>query len=140
MKRIIRTIAQKLYKRYRSYKAPHTTSAQSNKAPAPPQAPPKAPEPKDKVASLDIDIIPSPNPQACKYELSVHFTDEAFSFSSPPQGVSHTFAQEILSLDGVHSIFGFQNFITVKKHPSTTWTDLHPKIEDILKKSFGSLV
>ena len=142
MKRIIRTIAQKLYKRYRSYKSPRTTPAQANKTTPKAQYSHQAtsipPEQQDAIATLDIDIIPSPNPNACKYELSIDISKEAFSFSDITRAQAHPLAYDLFSLEGVHSVFGFQNFITVKKHPQAQWADLHPQVEELLQKTFGS--
>ena len=134
MKRYIRKLAQKLYRVYRAKKYPATQTEPANIMP---QTPPVA-QPIKKSQEVEIDIIPSPNPNACKYELSVQVAEEAFSFDSVGSAQTHPLAHAVLSVDGVQSIFGFQNFITIKKHPEMQWSTLHPHIEAILQKSCAS--
>ena len=137
MKRYIRKVAQKLYRVYRAKKYPDTQKPINTTPQAPPQAPPVI-QPIKEPQEVDIDIIPSPNPNACKYELSVQVAEEAFSFDSVGSAQTHPLAHAVLSVDGVQSIFGFQNFITIKKHPEMQWSTLHPHIEAILQKSCAS--
>ena len=144
MKRHIRKIAQRLYKLYKARKKsalhdePNSEIASPPESPTPPQTQ-TSPAVETPPNFLDIDIVPSPNPNACKYEVSVIFTNEAFSFSDVNLARDNPLALALLSLEGVHSIFGFQNFITVKKHPQAQWIDLHPQVEALLQKSLASL-
>ena len=134
----IRKIAQRLYKKYKG-KNPSSPSPQR---PAPPsqQAPPQQhtppePEPVVEEPSVSVDISETPNPQACKYDVSVQVSEKSFSFSKSNMPVDHNLANALLSIEGVESVFGVHTFITATKSAAVNWDTLHPKITAVLQKN-----
>ena len=138
----IRRIAQKLYKRYKgkSSNPPQSSPQQSSPQQSSPQQPspqqssvnpePIAPEP-----SISVDISETPNPQACKYDVSVQVSEKSFSFSKSDMPVDHELANALLSVEGVESVFGVHTFITATKSSAVDWDTLHPKITAVLQKN-----
>jgi len=130
----IRKIAQKLYKKYkgknRSTQVPPVQSdpPKSN----PPKPPPVAPAP-----SISVDISDTPNPQACKYDVSVKVSEKSFSYSKSDMPIEHTLANALLAIDGVESVFGVHTFITATKSPAAEWDTIHPKITTVLQKNLS---
>ena len=65
---------------------------------------------------------PSPNPNALKFELDVTLP-ETISFRSSEEAVAagNDFAAAVLSADGVVSLFGTNDFVTVTRRPGAAW-------------------
>ena len=126
----IRKIAQKLYKKYRS-------ARKGSSAYTPPTVHAPTPEPPPVEPSITVDISETPNPQACKYDVSVQVSEQSFSYSKTDLPIDHTLAQALLSVDGVTSVFGVHTFITVTKQESANWESIHPNITTVLQKILG---
>ena len=96
-------------------------------APAEPEAPP-AP-----VAS-NIDVFPedTPNPNAYKFTVSVRVAEKAFSASSLDEA-DGDLARALISIDGVASIFGVNDFVTVTKEGGAAWSSVLPAVTTALK-------
>lgn len=131
----IRAIAQRIYKRYKgtsSSSSPPQQEASTNTQTSPQQSTPK---PVVEEPSVTVDISETPNPQACKYDVSVQVSEKSFSFSKTDMPVDHHLAQALLSVEGVESVFGVHTFITATKSASAKWETLHPKITAVLQKN-----
>lgn len=65
---------------------------------------------------------PSPNPNALKFELSVKLPD-TISFKSADEATAagNDFAAAVLAADGVASLFGTSDFVTVTRRPDAGW-------------------
>lgn len=63
---------------------------------------------------------PSPNPNALKFELDTTLP-ETLSFSSAAEAAAHPFAATVFAAEGVASIFGVNDFITVTRQPGAAW-------------------
>ena len=129
----IRSIAQKLYKRYKGKAAPPSPSSRYEA----PQSDPPTPKPVVPDPSISVDISETPNPQACKYDVSVQVSEKSFSFSKSNMPVEHALANELLSIDGVESVFGVHTFITATKSAEAEWDTIHPKITTVLQKNLS---
>ena len=130
----IRSVAQKLYRKYKGKTASKPTPSSYYESPKP-DAP--MPKPVAPAHSVSVDISETPNPQACKYDVSVQVSEKSFSFSKSNLPVEHVLANELLSIDGVESVFGVHTFITATKSPEAEWDTIHPKITTVLQKNLS---
>ncbi len=65
---------------------------------------------------------PSPNPNALKFELDVKLPDTiSFNSKDDAEAAGNDFAAAILAADGVISIFGTNDFVTVTRRPEVAW-------------------
>jgi len=79
----------------------------------------------------------SPNPNALKFQLDVTMS-EVISFRSKDEAeaAGNGFAAAVLSVDGVVSVFGTNDFVTVTRRPDAAW---EPIIEAVTIAAAGSL-
>ena len=63
---------------------------------------------------------PSPNPNALKFSLDIRL-DDTLSFNSAADAAAHPFAAAVFAADGVVSIFGVNDFVTVTRRPDADW-------------------
>ena len=126
-------------------------------SPAPPMAPVTRPEPatdppkpaaqakapkkaKKKVApkksSVQVDAQETPNPNAMKFSLSITVAETgSFSFDNTDTNIAHPIAKAVIALDGVVSVFGVKDFITVSKDPQADWAIVMPAVVDAIKSA-----
>lgn len=103
--------------------------------PAPKKAPPKKRVAKaPKRSDIQVDPQETPNPNAMKFALSVKVAETgSFSFNSGDQDIAHPIAAAVVALEGVVSVFGVNDFITVSKAADVDWNDLLPRVVDAIK-------
>lgn len=78
---------------------------------------------------MDIQIQPTPNPNALKFILSTDVRSEGkTSFKNPNQAKDVPLAASLFDLRGVDQIHFFQNVITVSKFTFEPWDNLEPSI------------
>lgn len=78
---------------------------------------------------VDVDIQPTPNPNALKFILSQDVKTEGKASYQSPKDCEHLpFAQKLFELRGVDQIHFFQNTITVSKFSFEPWDHLEPLI------------
>ena len=63
---------------------------------------------------------PSPNPNALKFELDVTLPD-TINFASADEAAGNPFAAEVFAAPGVVSLFGVNDFVTVRRQPGFEW-------------------
>ena len=106
---------------------------------APKKAAPKKAAPKKaapKKASSSVDPQETPNPNAMKFALSVKVAETgSFSFNATDTEIEHPIAAAVVALDGVVSIFGVNDFVTVSKAEDADWSALIPVVVDAIKSS-----
>ncbi|UUI01814.1 NifU N-terminal domain-containing protein [Oceanobacillus jeddahense] len=86
---------------------------------------------------MAVHISPTPNPNAMKYTSDSVIFSGTNSISVMPGDVSeHEILNELMKLEDVDNVFGYQNFITVNKHFDADWESINPKVEEIFVK-FG---
>ena len=101
---------------------------------APKQAAPKKAAPKK--AAVQVDPQETPNPNAMKFSLSVTVAETgSFSFNATDTEIAHPIAAAVLAVEGVVSVFGVNDFITVSKTDDFGWDVLLPAVVDAIKDS-----
>lgn len=77
----------------------------------------------------------TPNPNALKFTTDKVIFDGTNSISVMAGDTSeHEILNDLMKLEGVDNVFGYQNFITVNKQFDTEWDDLSPKVTDVFAK------
>lgn len=80
----------------------------------------------------------TPNPNAMKFTTDqVLFEGSGSASFKKSDDTDHPLAKELLALDGVDNIFGFQDFVTVNKEPDAEWDALVPKVQETIEKVYG---
>ncbi|MFC7371772.1 NifU N-terminal domain-containing protein [Fictibacillus iocasae] len=80
---------------------------------------------------MEFSIQQTPNPNAIKFGGESKFLEGRLSARAGDEPDSEL-AKDLLSIDGVESIFGFEDFITVNKTADSDWNNLLPEIEKAL--------
>lgn len=77
----------------------------------------------------------TPNPNALKFTTDQLIFEGSNSISVMPGTTSeHEIMNDLMSLDGVDNVFGYQNFITVNKQFDAEWDDVSPKVLEVFEK------
>lgn len=77
----------------------------------------------------------TPNPNALKFTTDKVIFEGTDSISVMPGDTSeHDILNDLMKLDGVDNVFGYQNFITVNKFFDVEWDDLEDKVIQIMKE------
>lgn len=66
------------------------------------------------------DPQPSPNPNALRFQLDIELP-AAMSFNSAEEADGHPFGEAVFAAEGVASIFGVNDFVTVTRRPGAEW-------------------
>lgn len=88
---------------------------------------------------INVGIRPeaTPNPNAVKFTTDKIIFEGTNSISVMPGDTSeHDILNELMNLEGVDNVFGYQNFITVNKHFDVEWDDLMDKVIHVIE-SYG---
>lgn len=76
----------------------------------------------------------TPNPNAIKFTTNkLIFEGEASISVMPGDTSEHEIMNDLMKLEGVDNVFGYQNFITVNKHADVEWDDVSPKVIEVFK-------
>lgn len=76
----------------------------------------------------------TPNPNAVKFSTNKMIFEGTDSISVLPGDVSeHEILNDLMKIDGVDNVFGYQHFITVTKFFDVEWDDLLDKILEVFK-------
>lgn|SRR5690625_398182 len=87
------------------------------------------------VIMMGVRAEPTPNPNAIKFTTDKVIFEGTDSIAVMPGETSeHEILNELMTLDGVDNVFGYQNFITVNKHFDVEWEDLTPKVIEVMEK------
>ena len=77
----------------------------------------------------------TPNPNALKFTTNKLIFQGTNSISVMPGDTSeYDILNELMRLDGVDNVFGYQNFITVNKHFDVEWDNLQANVIEIMEK------
>jgi len=93
-----------------------------------------------KAAPSDIMVVPSdtPNPNAFKFTVNRNVvTQGSMSFNSVEEAKDNPLGKALFAIEGVASIFGVNDFITITKSDAATWDALIPAVEAALKKGLA---
>ncbi|MFS0752195.1 NifU N-terminal domain-containing protein [Oceanobacillus sp. 1P07AA] len=84
---------------------------------------------------MGVHISATPNPNAMKYTSDKVIFEGTNSISVMPGNTSeYEILNELMKLEEVDNVFGYQNFITVNKQFDAEWESLNPKVEEIFVK------
>lgn len=79
----------------------------------------------------------TPNPNALKFTTDKLIFEGTNSISVMPGDESeHEIMNELMKLDGVDNVFGYQNFITINKSFDAEWDNVTPKVIEVME-SYG---
>ena len=75
-------------------------------------------------------VTPSetPNPNATKYTLDVTLP-ATLNFANAEAAADHPFAAAVFECEGVASIFGVKDFVTVTRRPGADWGPINAAVE-----------
>ena len=77
----------------------------------------------------------TPNPNAIKFTADKMIFEGTDSISVMSGDTSeHEIMNDLMKLDGVDNVFGYQNFITVNKQFDAEWDDLIDEILGVFEK------
>ena len=83
---------------------------------------------------LDIDIHPTPNPNALKFVLNKTVKKDGNStYKSPAECGENRLANRIFTIRGVDQIHFFENVITVTKFGYEEWGSVEPQIRECIQ-------
>jgi hypothetical protein len=63
---------------------------------------------------------PSPNPNALRFALDTTLPD-TINFNSAAEAAGNPFGEAVFEVEGVASIFGVNDFVTVNRAPGADW-------------------
>lgn len=67
-----------------------------------------------------VEPSTTPNPDAMKFTLDVTLP-EMMNASTPSDAPDSPFVAAVLAADGVASVFGVNDFVTITRHPDADW-------------------
>lgn len=83
--------------------------------------------------SISVRKDRTPNPNAIKLTANIKLFDGRY-VAKKGDAVDHPLAEQLLAIDGVDNIFGYEDFITVNKTFDASWDELLPQIEAVFEK------
>jgi hypothetical protein len=84
---------------------------------------------------LDVRPEPTPNPNAVRFAFSASVLgDRPRSFASPAAATGVRWAERLLAIPGVVSLFGLRDFLTITKSPSVEWGAIVPRAVEVLRQ------
>lgn len=76
----------------------------------------------------------TPNPNAIKFTTDkLIFQGDGSISVKAGETSEHDILNDLLKIEGVDNVFGYQNFITVNKDFDTEWETLTPKVEEVFE-------
>jgi len=63
---------------------------------------------------------PTPNPNAMKFDLDVKLPGTV-NIANADAAAGNPFAEAVFAIEGVQSLFGVNNFVTVTRKPGADW-------------------
>jgi hypothetical protein len=72
---------------------------------------------------------PTPNPNALRFSLDVQLPG-TLSASSAAEAGDDPFLSALLAIDGVASVFGTADFVTVTRKPGAEWDDIVAAVQE----------
>jgi hypothetical protein len=79
-----------------------------------------------------LQVQPTPNPNALKFVLDGHVTENRLSFAHPAAAGDHPLASKLFAIDGVVSLLLLDDFVTVSKAPAAKWGSITAKVKRVL--------
>ena len=83
---------------------------------------------------MPVEISPSPNPNALKFTVGQDVGGpKTFAAGQP---ADDPLAESLLAIDGVTSVFMTADFVTISKHPDTSWDTIAGPAKSLLEAHF----
>ncbi|GAA0447528.1 MAG: NifU N-terminal domain-containing protein [Bacillota bacterium] len=83
---------------------------------------------------MGIRAEATPNPNALKFTTDKLIFEGTNSISVMPGDTSeHQILNDLMELEGVDNVFGYQNFITINKKFDVEWDNLSPQVISVLE-------
>jgi hypothetical protein len=86
------------------------------------------------MASVPFQIGGTPNPNSIRVGLSNSMFPKAATYHSAAEAEASPIARELFSVPGVVQVFTLNNFISINKDPKADWSQIEPRIAEILMK------
>ncbi|UJL47606.1 NifU N-terminal domain-containing protein [Virgibacillus sp. NKC19-16] len=84
---------------------------------------------------MAVHVEATPNPNALKFTSDKLIFEGTNSISVMPGDTSeYEIMNELMQLEGVDNVFGYQNFITINKLFGAEWDDVTPKVTEVIEK------
>ncbi|MDY0396061.1 NifU N-terminal domain-containing protein [Virgibacillus halophilus] len=84
---------------------------------------------------MSVRAEATPNPNALKFTTDSLIFEGTNSISvMPGEESEHDIMNDLMNVDGVANVFGYQNFITVNKEFDVEWDELTPKVKEVFEK------
>jgi Fe-S cluster biogenesis protein NfuA len=84
---------------------------------------------------LDIDIQPTPNPNALKFILNVPVKNEGNStYRTPNECAENKLALELFKVRGIDQLHFFENVIAITKFSYEDWNNVETSVVKVLKE------
>ncbi|NBJ70949.1 MULTISPECIES: NifU N-terminal domain-containing protein [Bacillota] len=84
---------------------------------------------------MGIRAEATPNPNAMKFTTDKIIFEGTNSISVMPGDTSeYAILNDLMQVEGVDNVFGYQNFITVNKQFDTEWDHLIPRVTEVIEK------
>ncbi|HEU5140899.1 MAG TPA: NifU N-terminal domain-containing protein [Bacillales bacterium] len=84
---------------------------------------------------MNVKSEPTPNPNAMKFTSQDGPLFEGRVICKQGDNPDHPLLKQLLELEGVDNLFGFQDFLTVNKTFDAQWDNLMPKIEEAFEQN-----
>lgn len=85
---------------------------------------------------MSVHAAPTPNPNAMKFSVGAPTGGPSTFVKGSATGIE--FADELLELDGVASLFMTADFVTITKTPDSSWESISPQAVTILERHFAT--
>ena len=84
---------------------------------------------------MGIRMESTPNPNAMKFTTDKLIFEGTKSYSLMPGETSeHEILNELMKIEGVDNVFGYQNFVTVNKKYDVEWEELSPRVIEVMEE------
>lgn len=80
---------------------------------------------------MEIKIDSTPNPNAMKFTSTSGAFFQGRVIHNKGDNPEHPLVKQLLDVEGVDNIFGYEDFITVNKTFSSDWDTIMPQLENI---------
>lgn len=85
---------------------------------------------------MSIRVENTPNPNAKKFTTDkIIFEGNGSVSVMPGQTSEYDIMNQLMTVEGVDNVFGFQNFITINKLPNADWDELSAKVVTVMEES-----
>ena len=85
---------------------------------------------------IEVKSEPTPNPNAMKFTLNRKVIEHGSCTFHADGEITNDLAKKLFAIQGVKSLFFFNNFISVSRDQSVSWNSILPKVEEVLRVYF----